>query len=70
MESIPCDFTGNEMIIGFSAPYLIEIFGTLSTTDILISLSDPSKPGVFRPSEDKADSELLMLLMPMTVAEF
>ncbi len=69
-ESIPCDFTGNEMIIGFSAPYLIEIFGTLSTTDILISLSDPSKPGVFRPSEDKADSELLMLLMPMTVAEF
>ena len=69
-ESIPCDFTGDEMVIGFSAPYLIEIFGTLSTSDIVISLSDPSRPGVFLPSENKENSDLLMLLMPMTVAEF
>lgn len=69
-ESIPCDFTGDEMVIGFSAPYLIEIFGTLSTNDIIISLSDPSRPGVFLPSENKEESDLLMLLMPMTVAEF
>ncbi len=69
-ESVPCDFTGNEMIIGFSAPYLIEIFNTLSTSDIVIKLSDPSKPGVFLPSENDADSELLMLLMPMTVSDF
>ena len=58
------------MVIGFSAPYLIEIFGTLSTNDIIISLSDPSRPGVFLPSENKEESDLLMLLMPMTVAEF
>lgn len=69
-ESVPCDFTGNEMVIGFSAPYLIEIFGTLSTSDIVIKLSDPSRPGVFLPSENDTDSELLMLLMPMTVSEF
>ncbi len=69
-ESVPCDFTGSEMVIGFSAPYLIEIFGTLSTSDIVIKLSDPSRPGVFLPSENDSDSELLMLLMPMTVSEF
>lgn len=69
-ESVPCDFTGDEMIIGFSAPYLIEIFNTLSTNDIFISLSDPSRPGVFVPSENKEGSDLLMLLMPMTVADF
>ena len=69
-ESVPCDFTGSEMVIGFSAPYLIEIFGTLSTSDIVIKLSDPSRPGVFLPSENDTDSELLMLLMPMTVSEF
>ncbi len=32
-EVVPCDFTGTEMIIGFSAPYLIEIFNTISTTE-------------------------------------
>lgn len=69
-ESLPCDFTGDEMVIGFSAPYLIEIFNTLSTSDIMIKLSDPSRPGVFLPSENDSDSELLMLLMPMTVSEF
>lgn len=69
-EVVPCDFTGNEMIIGFSAPYLIEIFNTISTTDILIKLSDPSRPGVFVPSENSENSELLMLLMPMTVSDF
>ncbi len=69
-ESLACDFTGNEMVIGFSAPYLIEIFNTLSTTDIVIKLSDPSRPGVFLPDENAADSDLLMLLMPMTVSEF
>lgn len=70
VETLPCDFTGNEMIIGFSAPYLIEIFNTLSTPEIVIKLSDPSKPGVFLPAENQPDTELLMLLMPMTVQEF
>ena len=69
-EVVPCDFTGTEMIIGFSAPYLIEIFNTISTTDILIKLSDPSRPGVFVPSENSENSELLMPLMPMTVSDF
>lgn len=69
-EVVPCDFTGTEMIIGFSAPYLIEIFNTISTTDILIKLSDPSRPGLFVPSENSENSELLMLLMPMTVSDF
>ena len=70
VETLPCDFSGNEMIIGFAAPYLLEIFNTLTTSEIVIKLSDPSRPGVFLPSEEKPDSDLLMLLMPMTVNEF
>lgn len=70
-EEVACDFTGNEMVIGFSAPYLIEIAGTLSTDDMIIKLSDPSRPGVFLPSdENDSENDLLMLLMPMTVTDF
>lgn len=70
-EEVPCDFTGKEMIIGFSAPYLIEITGTISSEELIIKLSDPSRPGVFVPSQepDSVD-DLLMLLMPMTVTDF
>lgn len=67
---IPCSFTGTEMIIGFSAPYLIEICNTLVTENIVIRLSDPSRPGVFVPEENADNSDLLMLLMPMTVNNF
>lgn len=70
VESISCDFTGQEMVIGFSAPYVMEIFSTINTEDVVVSLSDPSRPGVFMPSENAPQSELLMLLMPMNVSEF
>lgn len=67
---LPCSFTGEDMIIGFSAPYLIEICNTLSTENIMIKLCDPSRPGVFVPEENESDSDLIMLLMPMTVNNF
>lgn len=70
METLDCAFTGTEMVIGFSAAYLIEIASTISSSDIIIKLSDPSRPALFVPSENDADSDLLMLLSPMTVQEF
>ncbi len=70
VETIPCDFNCQEMVIGFSAPYVMEIFSTISTEEVVINLSDPSRPGVFMPSENAPESELLMLLMPMNVSEF
>ena len=69
-ETIPCSFTGQQLIIGFSAPFLLEILSTIQTEDVVVNLSDPGRPGIFRPSEDDGDTELLMLLMPMTVGEF
>lgn len=48
----------------------MEIFSTITTDDVVVTLSDPSRPGVFMPSENAENSELLMLLMPMNVSEF
>ncbi|MBO5053070.1 MAG: DNA polymerase III subunit beta [Muribaculaceae bacterium] len=69
-EEVSASFTGEKLIIGFSAPYLTEILNIIKTQDVTILLSDPGRPGIFRPSEDEADTELVMLLMPMTVGEF
>ncbi len=69
-EQVPCSFTGNELIIGFSGPYMLEILNIIKTQDVTVLLSDPGRPGIFRPAEDEADTELLMLLMPMTVGEY
>ena len=69
-EDVPCSYDGSELVIGFSAPYLLEILNTLSTSDIVVKLSDPGRPGVFCPSEDEKDSQLVMLLMPMAIIDF
>lgn len=70
IESVACDFNKEEMVIGFSAPYIMEIFSTIPTPEVVVALSDPSRPGVFAPSEQSETSDLTMILMPMNVSEF
>ena len=43
---------------------------TLTTDNIVIKLADPSRPGVFLPEENPENTELVIILMPMTVQEF
>ena len=70
VETLSADFTGSNMVIGFSSSYLSELAGVLWTEDIIFKLADPSKPAVILPTEDKADTRLTMLLMPMNVTDF
>lgn len=69
-DRVPCSFTGDTMTIGFSATFLVEILSTITTDDVVISLSDPGRPGIFCPSENPEGTDLVMLLMPMTISNF
>lgn len=69
-EEIPCSFTGDNLVIGFGATYLLEILNVLKTQDITVKLGDSSRPGIFQPTENDPDTDLLILLMPMTVGEY
>ncbi|MCM1029400.1 MAG: DNA polymerase III subunit beta [Pseudoflavonifractor sp.] len=68
-ESLSCDYQGAPITIGFGAPYLQEIFSTIPTPEVIIQLADPSRPAVFLPAENEPDSNLLMILMPMSIVE-
>lgn len=69
-EDVPCDFTGDNMVIGFSASFLLEIFSTIETQNLIIRLADPSRPGRFEPEENEENTELVIILMPMAVRDF
>jgi DNA polymerase-3 subunit beta len=69
VERLGCDYTGQDMEIGFNARLLIEMLQNLSTSDIIIELSSPSRAGIILPSENVENENLLMLLMPMMIAE-
>ena len=69
-ETIACSYNGPEMVIGFSAPFLVEFMTVLPTQEVYVDLADPSRAGVFSPSENEEGTDLVMLLMPMNVDKF
>ncbi|MDI3526854.1 MAG: polymerase subunit beta [Tenuifilum sp.] len=67
-EKLTCDYQGDEMEIGFKSAFLVEILANLSSTNVVLSMSDPSRAGLLFPHENEnPDEDVLMLLMPMMV---
>ena len=67
-ESLPCDYDGEDIVIGFKSTFLIEILSNIETTTVLVELADSTRAGVFKPVYDQQPSnDTLMLLMPMMI---
>ena len=67
-ERISCQYDGEDMEIGFKSTFLIEILANLTSDEVILELSDPTRAGILLPSESGNDNEdTLMLLMPMMI---
>jgi DNA polymerase-3 subunit beta len=67
-ERHKCLYEGDDMEIGFKSLFLIEILSNIASQDVIIELADPTRAGLFLPSEaSNEDEDLLMLLMPMMI---
>lgn len=64
-ETLPCNYQGNVMSIGFKAVFLIDILNNIPSSDIRMELSDPSRAGIIVPVENEENEDMLTLLMPM-----
>lgn len=67
-ESLPCDYQGDDIVIGFKSTFLVEILSNLETPTVLIELADLTRAGVFKPVyNEQPANDTLMLLMPMMI---
>lgn len=67
-ETLDCQYDGDEMELGFKSIFLIEILANLSTPDVILEMSDPSRAGLLLPFENENEHEdVLMLIMPMMI---
>ena len=64
-ETISCNYNGTPMAIGFKAPFLIDLLGSIASADVLLKLADPARAGLLVPVENEENEDVLMLLMPM-----
>ena len=70
-ETIPCQYEGSPMDIGFNAKFLTEMISNLDSEQVIMEMSHPSRAGIIFPfgddTEDKQD-DILMLVMPVMLA--
>ena len=68
-ETIPCQFEGESINIGFKAPLLVDILNGISSNEVRLQLADPSRAGIILPLENEENEDMLTLLMPMLINE-
>ena len=65
-ETIDCSFTeSDEFEIAFNGKYLLEAIQHFDGDELLFDFSTPLKASIIRPSEQKENEDLMMLVMPV-----
>ena len=65
IETMKCEYAGQDIEIGFNGKFLIEILNTLETEKIHMLFSSPSKAAIIKPNNDNKIENILMLVMPV-----
>ncbi len=70
-EKLACQYEGESMEIGFNAKFLTEMVNNITTENILIEMSHPSRAGIIFPIHEDGEEhpeEMLMLVMPVMLS--
>lgn len=65
-ERLTCQYTGEDIEIGFNSKFLLEMISNLETDEICLELSAPNRAGILLPhNNENKDEDILMLVMPV-----
>lgn len=67
-EKLVCQYEGTPLHIGFRGDYMLELLSNIQCNDVVLKLSDPSRAGLVLPSEQDKNTDVIMLLMPLLIA--
>jgi DNA polymerase III subunit beta len=70
VEKIECEYTGEEMEIGFNAKFLAEMLSNINSPSITMQLSMPNRAGLIIPSTKEDNEDILMLVMPVMLNSY
>lgn len=64
-EKISCEYSGEELEIGFNSTYIIDMLSHIDADGIVFKLSSPVRAAIIAPAKQRDHEDLLMLVMPM-----
>jgi DNA polymerase-3 subunit beta len=67
-ERMECEHVGDDIQIGFNAKFMIEMLNNLNAKQVKLSLSKPNRAGLLTPMEKEDHEDILMLVMPVMLA--
>ena len=68
-EKLPCDYSGDELAIGFKSSFVADILANMTCETVVIKFADARRAALIVPSEEEAGSEKVCgILMPIMVS--
>ncbi|MBP6385852.1 MAG: DNA polymerase III subunit beta [Pseudarcicella sp.] len=64
-ERLTCFYEGDDMEVGYSAKFLIEMLSNMASKTITLQMSTPNRAGLLVPEEQNENESILMLIMPV-----
>jgi len=69
-ERLVCEYSGEDMEIGFNARFLVEMLSNMSSKNIALELSAPNRAGLIIPQDVEDNEDILMLVMPVMLNNY
>jgi DNA polymerase-3 subunit beta len=69
-EKLKCQYTGEDLEIGFNSKYLAEMIGAVDGSELKLEMSQPNRAGVLTPTTSDEGEDVLMLVMPMMLNSY
>lgn len=64
-ERLPCNYVGEEMVIGFNAKFFNEVLSYIDSDRIRMEMSTPNRAVLILPEEKDENEDILMMVMPI-----
>jgi DNA polymerase-3 subunit beta len=69
-ETIECEYSDEEMEIGFNAKYLGDVLSNIDDDEVTFEFSSPNRAGIVKPSDKDENEDILMLVMPVMLNSY
>ncbi|MBD3617215.1 MAG: DNA polymerase III subunit beta [Gracilimonas sp.] len=69
-ETIECEYSDEEMEIGFNAKYLGDVLSNIDDEEVTFEFSSPNRAGIVKPSNKDENEDILMLVMPVMLNSY
>ena len=68
-ESMPCQYDGEELTIGFKSPFIIEVLSNMNCGEVVMKFLDSKRAALVVPAEDEEESgKICGIIMPIMIS--